>query len=222
MKNRYYEQVRQRAKMFHRTHSLGVDASGIYTDHMFESDRRLSWWHDIEFILNNRRVVIWWVHPRMRYADAIGEATWEAAGEFPQSEDPIPEADPQFQRVGRSRKKIISYLSRPTSKAVGEFYDRVSLLREQFAAAGIDHVVTPSIEVGQYRWGTGVELCVPIEIRSHANAVTLVALARRQLTQQTTCATEFADYRYGRTDWLREAEARTIDIERRRAEFADY
>jgi hypothetical protein len=221
MRNRFYEDLRQSAKDYHRSHSLGVDASGIYTRHVFEPERLLSWWDDIGFILNNRRVMIWWVHPRLRYSDAVKEASWKAAGEFPRSEEPIPDADPQFRRVGRSRKKVISYLSRQTSPLVREFYDRVSLLQEQLAETGIDHFVGPSFEVGHYCWGTGVELCAPNEIRTHADAVALVALARRLLKRQTTCAIEFGDYGYGKADWLREADARAADTERRRTENAN-
>ena len=51
--------------------------------------------------------------------------------------------------------------------------------------------------------------------------VALVALARRLLKRETMCAIEFGDYRYGKADWLSEAEARAIDQERRRVEFAD-
>lgn len=46
----------------------------------------------------------------------------------------------------------------------------------------------------------------------------LIALTRRLLKRQTTCAIEFGDYRYGKADWLREANARAVDIERWRAE----
>lgn len=221
MRNKYVEFLRQRGKEYHRPHSLGVDASGIYTRHVFEPDRLLSWWDDFGFILNNRHVMIWWVHPRMRYSDAIDDVTWRAAGEFPHSEEPIAEADPQFRRVGRSRKKVISYLSRPTSPVVREFYDRVSLLQEQFAETGIDHIVGASFDVGHFGWGTGVELCVPNEIRTHADAVALVALARRLLKREATCAIEFGDYRYGKADWLGEASGRALDTERRRADDGD-
>lgn len=221
MKNKYQERLRQRAKDYHRSQSLGVDATGLYTHHLFEPVRHLSWWHDIRFILNNQRVTIWWVHPRMRYSDLIDEATWQVAGEFPKGEDPITEDDPQYKRVGRSRKKVSSYLLRPNSTAANAFYAHVEKLREQFTVTGIDRIVRPSMEVGHYQWGTGVDLCVPMEIRTHADAVALVALARRLLKRETTCALEFGDYRYGKADWLGEAEARAIDQARRREEFVD-
>ncbi|MCA3018583.1 MAG: hypothetical protein ING73_14770 [Rhodocyclaceae bacterium] len=63
-----------------------------------------------------------------------------------------------------------------------------------------------------------MSLCVPMEVRTHADGVMLIALTRRLLKRQTTCAIEFGDYRYGKADWLREANARAVDIERWRAE----
>ncbi|MBC7623372.1 MAG: hypothetical protein H7232_08305 [Aeromicrobium sp.] len=81
--------------------------------------------------------------------------------------------------------------------------------------------MTPSFSVGRYGWGTGVDLCVPMEVRIHADGVALIALTRRLLTRQTTCAAEFAGYQYGKADWLREAGAREMDIERRRKQCVD-
>ena len=60
-----------------------------------------------------------------------------------------------------------------------------------------------------------------MEIRTHADAVALVALARRLLKRETTCAIEFGDYQYGKADWLNDAKARTADQERRTVEFGD-
>ena len=221
MKNLHQERLRQRAKIYHRSHAFGVDESGLYTRHVFENERHLSWWQDLGFILNDRRVMVWWTHPRQQYCDAIKDEVWKAAGEMPGDIDDLFAADPNYKRVGRSRKKIVTYTSRPTPKATAEFYDRVSALREQLEATGIEQIITPSIEIGHYGWCTGVDLCVPMEVCTHADGVALIALARRLLTRQTTCAIEFPAFKYGQTEWLSEAKDREADTVRRRIEFSD-
>jgi hypothetical protein len=216
MKNRYQERLRQLAKVYHRNNSLGVDSSGLYTHHMFETELQLSWWQDFGFNLNNRQVMVWWQHPRQKYRNAIDDEVWKAVGEMPNNGDDFFAADPDYKRVGRSRKKITGHISRPTPKLLDEFYDRVNALHEQFEATGIEHIVAPSFQVKQYSWCTGVDLCVPLEIRTHADGVALIALARKLLTRQTTCALEFVGYEYGQRDWLGEDTARSEDSVRRR------
>ncbi len=218
MKNRFYENLRRNAKDYHRSHSLELGGSGIYTDHLFESERLLSWWQDFSFILNKRRVSVWWIHPRMRYADETYDQAYVMAGESPVDDHELLGGDTTWKRVGRSRKKIVWYRSREMPAARREHFDQLNAVHERLTAEGIEYDVTPSISAEYFRWGTGVSLCVPMEVRTHTDGVALVVLTRRLLTRQTTYATEFGDYRYGKSDWLREADARAADTERRRAE----
>lgn len=157
----------------------------------------------------------------MRYADAIDEAAFVQAGDIPAIDAPPLSADPQWKPVGRSRKKIASYRSRPTSIARQNYYDKVHALQDTLTREGIDEIVTASFSVQQYDWCTGVDLCVPMEVRTHADALALIALAKKLLTRQTTCPIEFGDYRYSKQDWLREADMRAADNERRRTEDAN-
>jgi hypothetical protein len=169
MRKRFYEDLRQSAKDYHRSHSLGVDRSGLYTDHLFETKRLLSWWHDFSFILNKRRVSVWWIHPRMRYADAIHDEAYVIAGVSPVDDHELFGGDPTWKRVGRSRKKIVWHRAREMSAARQEYFDQLNAVCERLTAEGIAQDVTPSISVEYFRWGTGVSLCVPMEVRTHAD-----------------------------------------------------
>jgi len=53
-------------------------------------------------------------------------------------------------------------------------------------------------------WATGVSLIVPLEVRNEEELGQVAALAKRLLLGQTTLQNEFPEYRYGKTDWLRE------------------
>lgn len=79
MKNSHCERMRKSMKEYHRNHQWRLDG-GLFIPHTYPSPKALSWWDDVGFILNGRRVMVWWVHPRMKYADAIQEIALEEIG----------------------------------------------------------------------------------------------------------------------------------------------
>ncbi len=218
MKNKHQENLRKRARLTHRSNKWNSGRGSVFATHVFEPARALIWWDDISFILNKRRVMVWWVHPRMKYSDAINDAAWKAAGEPPEQDDYLFTGEAIYKPAGRSRKRIYAYQSAPTPAARSAYYERLWEIERQLQRDGIDHTVTTAVSITQLNWCTGVDLCVPLEIRCQADAVALAALARRLLTRETTLAAEFPGYAYGRTAWLAEAKAREEDAERLRAD----
>ena len=217
MKSRHREKLRRQAKEYHRTNGLAADEGGIQSRHVFEPDCLLSWWHDLGFVFNKRGMMIWWTHPRLRYADAISDAAWNEAGTPPKSASPLFASEPQWKRVGRSRKKIISYLARETPAELRRYYDHLQNIETRLRATGIVHQVSPALRVTQLKWGTGIDLCVPMELRTKEDAEAIVALSKKLLKRGTTLALEFPEYQYGQIEWLNEAQARAEDDVRRRA-----
>ena len=190
----------------------------MFATHVFEPERALTWWDDISFILNKRRVMVWWVHPRMKYSEAINAAAWKAAGEAPEHDDFLINGETIYKPAGRSRKRVYAYQSAPTPAVRSAYYERLWEIERQLQRDGIDHTVTVTASVTQLNWCTGVDLCVPLEIRCQADAVALAALVRRLLTRETTLAAEFPSYAYGRVEWLAETKVREEDAERRRTD----
>lgn len=202
MKNKNRERLRCLMRQYHRSHPWRLE-NGLYTPHVFPKSRGFSCWDDVGFILNGRRILIWWIHPRMAYLDAIENMAWKEAGDPPPR---IELRDKQWKKVGRSRKKVMSYICRavPDSKR-DDYYARLKAIQERMETEGIDWMVRPSISVEPLSWGTGVALCAPIEVLTYEDARTLVLLAKRLLKGETTLAEEFPGYGYGRADWLAEA-----------------
>ncbi len=218
MKNQYQEKLRQCARLAHRNNDWDGGRGSVFAMHVFEPARAQTWWDDISFVLNKRRVMVWWVHPRMKYSDAIEDVAWKAAGEPPSRGDQSLIGEKIFKPAGRSRKRIHAYRSSPTPAALSAYYERLWEIERQLQRDGIDHIVTTSMSFTHLNWCTGVDLCVPSEIRYQADAVALAALARRLLTRETTLAIEFPGYAYGRVKWIAEAQGREEDTERRREE----
>ena len=216
MKNNYQERLRNRARLAHRNSDWDGGRGSVITMHVFEPTRLLSLWDDISFVLNNRRVMVWWVHPRMKYRDAIDDAAWKQVGDFPSHEAHLLSGEKIFKSAGKSRKRIVAYRSPTTPDALASHYEKLWAIKRQLQRDGIDHTVAPSMSITHLNWCTGVDLCVPVEIRCQADADALAALARKLLTREATLATEFPGYAYGRVEWLAEAKAREDDAERRR------
>lgn len=211
MKNPKQERLRRQMKQYHRHHPWNLGLNGVYIPHLYPADRQLSWWDDIGFVLNDRRVMVWWVHPRMNYADAIKDMAWEEAGDSPLSSDDLFVSDKVWKKAGRSRKKVIAYKARPTPDAQQEFYAKINIIESRLEAEGIDLAVRPSMTKKSHGWCTGIDLCIPIEVRSDADATGLAVLARRLIKGETTLADEFPGYEYGREAWLAEATLRNQD-----------
>ena len=212
MKNPFQENLRQLAKQYHRHHPFQGERGGLATRHVYESSRQLTWWHDLEFVLNGRRVMVWWIHPRMKYDDAISDQAWREAGEPPPREDDFLVGDKIFKPAGRSRKRICGYQSPPTTDAMAAFYEKLRTIENRLCATGIDHVVVPSMNVVPTNWCTGIDLCTPLEIRCHEDAIAVAALARKLLKREITLANAFPGYQYGQREWISETGERASDL----------
>lgn len=193
-------------RQYHQRHPWRLERGGFFIPHSYEEKLpdTLSWWDDVGFILNKRRVIVWWQHPRGVYADAIEEQSWLEAGDSPQGNWLIDNAKKNYRKVGASRKKIVSYTCAELSDEQKLHYERLSDIRKRISAEGIDLEVCPSWKRENLTWAIGVSLVAPIEVRNESEAVGLASLARRLMLGQTTLESEFPAYRYGRAEWLKE------------------
>ena len=207
MKNPHKERLYHRMRQYHRHHQWRLD-NGLMIPHMYPNPINLSWWDDVGFILNGRRIMVWWVHPRMQSADLA----WQEAGDPPfYSADLLEASEKQWKKVGRSRKKVTSYLMRQTPDAQRAYYDKLSGIKMRLQSEGIDLAVRPSLSVKILPWCRGISLCVPIEVRDKKELRELAALAKRLIKGETTLSKEFSGHQYGREDWLLEADLRIKD-----------
>lgn len=195
-------------RQYHRSHPWSLSKGGLYIPHSYANMKpdSLSYWDDVGFILNGRRVIVWWHHPRFNYDSAIEEKSWQEAGKGPQDNWLTEGSTKNYRKVGRSRKKLVSYTSRKPSEAQTQHYDLLRDIRQRLSAEGIDLAVAASWKWERLTWAMGVSLAVPLEVRNESELAVVANLARRLILGQTTLEAEFPGYRYGRADWLREQE----------------
>ena len=210
MKDQRQERLGRLQREYHRNHPWRLGPSGLFVPHSYTEVKQdaLSWWDDVGFILNRRRVIVWWRHPRHVYRDAIEELAQEQAGEFPFDDWLTQGAIPNYRKVGRSRKKIVSYTCRPPSEASRAYFQRVRVLEQEMSEQGVDCDVRPRAKRKRLSWATGLDLVAPLEVRNEQELAVVADLARRLLLGSTTLEREFADYCYDKASWLSEAAAR--------------
>ena len=206
MKNARFERFGSMQRQYHRHHPWRLSSGGLFIPHSYAETGpdSQSWWDDVGFILNGRRVIVWWRHPRYVYSDAIEDRSWKEAGDDPGDDWLSEGSTTNYRKVGRSRKKIISYTSRQPSDGQQRYYDKMGAIRKRMEVEGIEFDVATSWKRERLDWATGIGLVVPLEVRNEAELALVAALARRLILGQTTMEAEFPGYRYGRVDWLRE------------------
>lgn len=206
MKNRKQELLRLMQRQYHQHHPWNLQRGGFYIPHSYEDIQlnALSWWDDVGFILNKRRVMVWWQHPRCIYFDAIDEQSFAEAGDSPQDNWLTDGGQKKYKKVGRSRKKIISYSCRQPSAEQKLYYEHLRAIRKRIGTEGIDLEVYPSLRQENLTWAVGVTLIAPIEVRNENDVIILASLARKLMLGKTTLETEFPNYRYGKEEWLKE------------------
>lgn len=206
MKNVKRELFGRMQRQYHRHHPWRLSHGGLYIPHSY-ADRKpdsLSWWDDVGFILNGRRVIVWWRHPRHVYEDALEEQSWREAGDGPHDDWLTEGSTKNYRRVGASRKKIVSYTCRQPSAEQAQHYDLLRAIRQRLTTEGIDLDVAPSWKRERLTWAIGVSLVAPLEVRNEKDLVSVALLARRLILGETVLTAEFPGYRYSRADWLRE------------------
>lgn len=217
MKQPHLEHLARRMREHHRHHPWRLSAGGLYIPHAYHDMKPddLSQWGDVGFILNGRRFMVWWQHPRYVYAFAIKKLAWAQqkaeSGHPPEREWLFKDATTLYKRVGKSgtRKKPIGSESQKTPEARQRYYDqlneRIAALRQQ----GIDLEVRPSWTWRRYLRCMGINLVAPVEVRNEQELAQLADLARQLVLGKTTLVDQFPGA-YTRTDWLREhSEVRT-------------
>lgn len=206
MKTREFERRRRMARQYHRNAGGDQFDRGICIRHDYgEVDpAELSWWDDVQFVLGGMRVAVAWQHPRYVYSCMVADAAHAATAHlYDRIEGGLfAKGQTNYRKVGRSRKKAVSYTS-PRQPGADEWF-AAFLAEEARVRQEASYTVSPSIRVEQLAWCRYVDIVAPIEVRSVAELRKLAELVRRILRQETALACEFPGYIYGKPQWVSE------------------
>jgi hypothetical protein len=207
-----FERMARTQRDYHRMHPWQLSKDGLFIPYSYSdaAPDGLSWWNEVGFILNGRRVMVWWQHPRYVYWNEAKKQARTLAGEDPGDDWLIDGAIRDYRHVGRSRKEVVGHATREPSEAQQQYYEHHWRIREELMTQGIDSdAVRPTFKRERLWWATGVELVAPLEVRNESELAGVAALVRRLLLGHTTLGAEFPAYSYGQADWLAEQPKRS-------------
>lgn len=208
MKNPHYEFLGRRMREYHRKHQWRLSSGGLYIPHSYDhvDPESLSYWAEVGFILNGRRVVVWWEHPRDIHRQAISSLAWKEVGDGPQDDWLSQDGTKTYKKVGKSgkRKKLTGYTTRGPSEEQSQHYDKLTQIEERLTQEGVDLEVRPSWKWERLSWATSVSLVAPLEVRNEKELAQVAHLTRALILRKTTLDQEFPGYVYDKASWLRE------------------
>ena len=202
MKNKTVEYLKLSAKQYHRSKQGDHFENGIRIYHLYDAadQSRLSWWDDVTFILNDYRVTLAWVHPRMAYEDMIDEEVARMTADFPTFDFPG-KSTPIFKPAGKSRKTVSFWRSEPVDRSDWRKH-REAVRAQVVQTAGFK--ITPYLKSEWGKRSRFVSLCMPFEVRNENDLRALSAMAKRLLKREVSLEDLFPNYIYTKADWERE------------------
>lgn len=209
MKIPHLERLAQLQRQYHRSHPWRLSQGGLYIPHLYTNmmPDSLSYWDDVGFILNGRRFIVWWQHPRHVYYNALEDKAWQEVGDAPRDDWLFEGATKNYRRLGASRKKLVSYTSRKSSVVLRQHYDLLNSTIARLSSEGIDLDISASWKWERLKWAMGISLVVPLEVRNEGELASVAVLAKRLILGHIKLDAEFPGYQYGRSDWLSDQSA---------------
>lgn len=204
MKNRHMEQMQVQMRLYHSRNPWPLQG-GLFVPGTYPVKRTLTWLTQVGFVLGRRRVLVWCVHPRMKYAEVIEEQAHSAATPF---SDGATFKTLKTKPDGARRIATLDQRDGDQTDQLLAYFDQVQGIEDGLQVQGIDCVVRPSLLVHRCPWGTRMELCAPVEVRDMNDIRKLASLAKGLLKREITAAEIFPGYEYGQVDWLGEAVSR--------------
>jgi len=213
MKNPVMEKRYRQMKAYHLQRPWRL-TEGVFIPHSYTESKPISWWDDVGFILNKRRILVIWQHPRMVYDDQIEEMARQQLPyptEFTH-DDIFAGSQKQYKKIGKSRKKVVSFRMGSLSQEQNNYYDQLNCLEEKMRTEGVDLTIKSSMKIEIHSWCRLVQLCVPVEVRNVHEVKALVALTKRLIKRETTLDQLYPDYEYTKQTWLAEGNLRKPQI----------
>lgn len=199
------------AKEHHRLHTWDLNNRGIYVKHSYTdmTPESLTWWDDFGFVYAKRIAMVWWVHPRMVYSDRLEQAALDACADKYPKESMLCESrsTPIKRRFRRGRRvKTVGYRMSAIREEYRTYFDLVNSVQEQMSGEDHGWVIPASIKSCALRWGQGIDLVYPDEVRSEDDLSVLRDKTVRILRGDRSLLLDVPVYTF--QDWKRDVERR--------------
>lgn len=211
MKHERTEQLKRKAKLFHRNNKRNShNEEGLLIPHLYGKSNaiKLSWCDDFGFIINDYKVYVAWTHPRYDYLDKTRELAHETVSKlgYPQYTENFPhEREPIYKKVGKSRKVIRLYKTSFSNNS--DYFEAVKKEHEKILVSS-DLTIKPKMNSEWTKNSRLVYLCAPLEVRNENDLRVLADMTRKLLRREASIDDLFPHYTYSKQNWVDEKNLR--------------
>ncbi len=199
------------AKKYHSLNSWKLNKDGIRVPHSYDNMREdePSWWDDFGFIYGKRRIMVWWIHPRMKYNDILEEMAWNKAEEnpriVPRLED-LRKSQPRISSENWRRILRRTYLPKEPQDGLQlpDNWQSWRNLVKELSSQDLGIKIPPSCETEEIPWAQGLNVVLPVEVHCEADLVPLKDILEEWLSGNRKVLSEFPVYTS--QNWLEERE----------------
>lgn len=178
-----------------------------YWDENGKRHKECGWWDDVSFVHGSQYISVCWTHPRYEYHEKCDSIAYEEATRLccsPNLDDLFEGSKKNYKKVGRSRKKVVSYTSEYSSGNEG-FYDTWKKKKLELLKLN-EWSIPTSFVVKQQDWARLVLICCPIEVIDEDSLAELANLVRVCLDNPYKFNEMFSEYQYTSETWNHESE----------------
>ena len=211
-----YRKLLKEQKQWSLRNPLRYDYKFITVYHCYKhkQENDFSYWDDIVFVHNGKRITVTLKHPRTDYAEqirslALKEAELLKPNEIKEECDTlIDKCKKIYKTVGNSRKKICGYEAYSPYKLTGLML--IQSLTEKYSEEGIEYTVKPYIKGHHFFSGIFYEVCIPFKINSEERLFFYAEAMMHYLKNGKTlsCLLNYlgidSNYQYTKEDWLKD------------------
>ena len=213
MKNKHFEWMRKESKAYakpwRRNHEKTALGNVLYHSYD-EGPRDFGWWDDVAFKFGSQIVHVWWVHPRMMFADKTAEI----------ADDSIPSSDEEWDLSGgvknykmlgknKKRKRHVSTTMPSFKTWRQERYGQVKAATAELRTT-TDLEIKPHMKIVQLAHGRGISLCAPIEAVDAESVEQIAEITKMILRGETTLDEMFRGYTYNKQNWAHDKSVSTM------------
>lgn len=181
-----------------------IDPTGfceIY--HCYDGTKKMSWWDDTAFLVNGKRVVVTWIHPRLHYSDTCENIVYDNFKDPSPDDGWLDKSTPVFKKVGKSRKKVVAWQTGGISNKSREYFEAKQEKIKTLEWDG-DVEVKPYLKFEIWNHAINMNICMPVEVLDEAGVVALAKKCKYYYLNREAFVKDFSDYVYTKDNWRAE------------------
>lgn len=208
MKNKKVEKLYQLAKNNRKTKNSGGSKYKVYHSYLDE-DRNLlrtkGYWDDVGVYGGSLFTVICWTHPRYMFEEKIREHVYEKMNTLYKEESFFNNFNKKYKKVGKSRKKVISYeycvdteYNSPQKISYNQLFEDELKVTNHIQKCYINTYITKSARY--------IHVCYPVEVICEDSLKKMTDEVMGYSRDYSKFYEKYGEYGYSLSDYMNEKE----------------